>query len=130
MGTATATVDGKPRHVRMKVTPCRVNLGSHPELVLANIGPTTVGYAPPFRLERKTARGWRWINGRQAFNLPLFYLEPGQRSDPESIAVYFSNRHAVELRPGLYRVTKGIDLTPGKPRPPSMVVRAMFRVKG
>jgi hypothetical protein len=129
-GTATKSVDGKPRKVHMEVTPCRVPSKETPQLALENVGKSTVGYAPAFTLEKKTRGGWRWINRRQAFTEPLFYLEPGERSDPQPIAVYLSSPKPIPLHPGVYRVTKGIDLTPGEPRPPTMAVSARFRVVG
>ena len=127
-GTATASVSGELRRVRMQVTPCRVVSGKAPRLVLTNLGEAPVGYGPGFRLERKTSEGWRWINRRQAFPLPLIYLGPGERSEPETVAVYYDEPDPVALAPGLYRVTKGVQLTPGRPRPPTMEVSATFRV--
>jgi hypothetical protein len=127
-GTATESVDREPRKVRIEVMPCRVASGDTPRLVLENFGNTTVGYAPDFKLEEKIPGGWRWINRRQAFTQPLFYLEPGERSDPQPIAVYFSKPKPIKLNPGVYRVSKGIDLTPGRPRPPTMAVSTRFRV--
>jgi hypothetical protein len=95
-----------------------------------NVGKTAVGYGPPFKLEKRARGGWRWINRRQGFNLPLFYLQPERRSEPQPLAVYSSSSEPIELDPGIYRVTKGVDLTPGKPRPPTMEVKARFRVVG
>jgi hypothetical protein len=57
---------------------------------------------------------------RQGFTLPLFYLEPGERGEPESLAVYLGSPDPMELSPGHNRVTKGVQLTPGQPRPPTM----------
>jgi hypothetical protein len=128
VGEANASVNGKPKRVRMEITPCKVVPGEAPEAILTNIGGGRLGYGPGFRLEKRTDRGWRWINRRQAFPLPLFYLHPGEQSDPEPIAVYFAKPQAVELEPGLYRVTKGVQLAPGQPRPPGMTVDATFRV--
>jgi hypothetical protein len=126
--SATATVNGKPRRVRIEVTPCRVGFGEAARAVLTNIGETEVGYGPGFKLERKTDDRWRWINRRQAFTLPLFYLSPGERGEPEALAVYFDSPKPVELNTGLYRITKTVQLTPGKPRPPTMKVRVNFRI--
>jgi hypothetical protein len=126
--SARKHLDGEPRKIRIEVTPCRVDSSDTARLVLENLGEPRVGYAPAFKLEKKTHSGWRWINRRQAFTLPLFYLEPGERSDPQPIAVYFDKQEPLKLRPGLYRVTKTIDLTPGKPRPLTMDVKARFRV--
>jgi hypothetical protein len=127
-GTATKSVDGKPRRVRIEVDPCRVSSTETAYLVLENIGNITVGYDPSFKLEKKTPAGWRWINRRQAFTQPLFYLEPRERSDPLAIEVISDSPTAVPLDPGVYRVTKGIDLTPGEARPPTMAISARFRV--
>lgn len=127
-GTATKSVDGKPRRIRIEVDPCRVSSTETAYLVLENVGSATVGYDPSFKLEKKSPTGWRWVNRRQAFPLPLIYLEPRQRSDPQAIEVNFESPTSVPLDPGVYRVTKGIDLTPGGPRPPTMAISARFRV--
>jgi hypothetical protein len=128
VGEATASINGRPKRVRIEITPCKVAPGEAPVAILRNIGSGRLGYGPGFRLEKKTDHGWRWINKRQAFPLPLFYLHSGEQSDPEPIAVYFAKLQAVELEPGLYRVAKGVQLAPGQPRPPAMTVHATFRV--
>lgn len=97
-------------------------------MTLANVGDKVVGYGPGFKLERRTEGEWVWVNRRQGFNLPLFYVEPGRRGRPEPIAVYFQSPVPVRLRPGLYRVSKTVQLTPGRPRPPTMEVAATFHV--
>lgn len=112
----------------MLVTPCRVVPGEPPRAVLENIGNATVGYGPGFKLEKRTDEGWRWINRRQAFTLPLFYLRPGETGKPEVLAVYLESPKPMALEPAMYRVTKGLQPTPGKPRPPTMGVAAVFRV--
>ncbi len=127
-GSAARSISREQHRVRLVVTPCRVAPGEAPRLVLANTGNTTLGYSFPFKLEKKTASGWRWINRRQGFPIPLIYLQPGQRSDPERIAVYLKKPTPVRLRPGLYRVSKDLDLTAGKPRPPTITVSGRFRV--
>jgi hypothetical protein len=127
-GTSSKSVDGEPRRVRIELDPCRVSSTETAHLVLENIGNTTVGYDPSFKLEEKTPTGWRWINRRQAFTLPLFSLEPRERSDPQAIEVNFESPTPVPLDPGVYRVTKGIDLTLGEARPPTMPISARFRV--
>ena len=103
-------------------------MGRFPEAVLVNVGDGELGHGPGFQLELRTKQGWRWVNRRQGFSLPLFYLRPGERSNPESLAVYFDEPDPVPLRPGLYRVTKSVDLTPGRPRPPTIAVSTTFRV--
>jgi Big-like domain-containing protein len=125
---ASKSFAGKSNSVRLRITPCRVARGSAPRAVLKNTGDGELGYGFGFKLERKMGDTWRWINRRQAFILPLFYLAPGERSDPESLAIYFGKPQPIQLRPGLYRVTKSVDLTPGRPRPPTMEVRATFQV--
>ena len=127
-GTATKSVSGQTRKVRIKIAPCRVSPGEAPTLRLENTGTTTLGYGPGFRLEKETDAGWRSVNNRQAFTLPLVYLEPGDRSDAEEVAIYLGKPEPIPLDPGVYRVTKSIDLTPGKPQPPRMSVSRQFRV--
>jgi hypothetical protein len=127
-GEATASVDGEERRVQIVVTPCRVVSGETPRTVLTNLGKTQVGYGPGFKLDRRVNGRWRWINRRQGFTLPLFYLEPGEKGEPESLAVYLGSPDPVELSPGHYRVTKGVQLAPGKPRPPTMNLRVNFRI--
>jgi hypothetical protein len=114
----------------MEIAPCKVVPGEEPSAILTNIGRGRLGYGPGFRLEKRIDHGWRWINKRQAFELPLLYLRPKEQSEPEPIAVYFAKPDPVELEPGLYRVGKGVLLAPGQPRPPAMTVRATFRVGG
>ena len=126
-GDAKAPMNGPTRRVRIEITPCRVESGETPTAVLTNIGRAPLGYGPGFVLERRTAHAWRWINRRQAFPLPLFRLPAGERSDPEQIAVYFSTLQPVELKPGLYRVSKGVQLGQGV-QPPTLTVHARFRV--
>lgn len=116
------------KSVRMLLTPCRVEVGEHPEVTLVNTGEGRLGYGPGFALERKTPSGWRVVNRRQGFPLPLFYLKENERSEPEEVAVYLKTPRAVRLEPGRYRVTKSLQLTPGRPRPPTMEVGAHFRV--
>jgi hypothetical protein len=62
-------------------------------------------------LDRRVNGRWHWINRRQGFTLPLFYLEAGEKGEPESLAVYLGSPDPVELSPGHYRVTKGVQLT-------------------
>jgi hypothetical protein len=128
-GRASKTLDGSKLRVRLEVKPCRVEFGHAPRLFLTNIGEGILGYTFGFKLERKTGEEWRWINGQQAFPLPLIYLRVGERSDAEQIEVYLGKPRPVRLEPGRYRVTKGVDLNPGKPRPPMMQVSARFRVE-
>ena len=101
-----------------------------PVAVLVNSSDRELGYGPGFKLERKTAAGWRWVNRKQAFNLPLFFLRPHGRGKPEPIAVYIGKPRPRSLAPGLYRVTKGVNLDPngGTAPPPTLDVSATFRV--
>jgi hypothetical protein len=123
---AAGSRDGKEARVRMVVTPCRVEPGQAPNLVLINDGETSIAYAPPFVLERKTAQGWRWINKRQGFNMPLYGLGPGHRSRPELVALYLRTPTPIRLEPGTYRVTKSVGLGLGRPR--QVRLRVNFRV--
>jgi hypothetical protein len=129
IGRAGKALNGRLLRVRLEVEPCRVKVGHAPRLFLTNIGKPPLGYSFGFKLERWTGEEWRWINRQQAFPLPLIYLRAGERSDAEPIEVYFDKPRALRLEPGRYRVTKGVDLTPGKPRPPTMSVSARFRVE-
>ena len=129
-GKGEALVDGRLRRVRIEVTPCPVPAGEAPEATLTNTGETAVGYGPPFKLEKKASNGWRWINRRQGFILPLFHLEPGATGEPQPLAVYFKSPKPVELKPGVYRVTKSVQLTLDEARPPEMKVSTQFRVIG
>jgi metal-dependent HD superfamily phosphatase/phosphodiesterase len=47
-----------------------------------------------------------------------------------SLAVYFDKPQPLELEAGMYRVSKGIQLTPGRQRLSTMTVRASFRIIG
>jgi hypothetical protein len=127
--SASETLNGLRKRVRMEVYPCRVDEDDVSRLVLTNTGEGWLGYTFGFKLEKKTSEGWRWINRRQAFPLPLILLRVGQQSGPERIEVYFSKPRPERLTPGRYRVTKGLDLTPGKLRPPTMSVSAQFMVE-
>jgi hypothetical protein len=127
-GRTSRSFDGTQMAVRVRVRPCTVSLGEAPTALLKNVGEGELGYGFGFKLERKTTEGWRWVNRRQAFRLPLFHLPPGVRSDPESLAVYYDEPTPIELPAGWYRVTKTVTLAPGEPRPPVMGVRVTFRV--
>jgi hypothetical protein len=109
--------------VRLEVSPCVVASGENPHIVLINDGPGTVSYNPPFKLERMTDSGWRWINRNQAFTLPLFGLGPGKRSGPESVAIYRGTPNPVELTPGVYRVSRGVGVSGS-----TVHLRVRFRV--
>ena len=127
-GRARTVLDGKLKAVQLRIRPAEVVHEQAPKAILVNEGEGQLGYGPGFKLERKGDQRWRWVNKRQAFPLPLFYLAPDQRSDPETIVVFIDEPEPVTLRPGLYRVTKSVDLAPGRPRPPRMNVSATFRV--
>ena len=127
-GETSTSFNGDEKRVRLRIVPCTIVSGRAPKAVLVNIGEGELGHSFGFKLERRTAEGWRWINRRQGFPLPLIYLRPDERSDPESLAVYFDEPRPIVLRPGLYRVAKSVDLAPGTPRPPTMSVTATFRV--
>jgi hypothetical protein len=125
---ARTFLDGKLKVVQLRIRPAEVVQGQAPKAVLVNTGDGQLGYSFGFKLERRGEKRWRWVNRRQGFPRPLFYLAPDRRSDPEPIEVFFDKPEPVNLRPGLYRVTKSVDLAPGTPRPPRMDVRASFRV--
>ena len=127
-GRAESSVDGTRKAVRMEISPCHATADQAASLVLTNTGKGRLGYAPGFKLERKTVDGWRWVNRKQGFNLPLFYLGAGKHSDPESLAVYIHDPEPIELDPGLYRVTKGVISTPEWSNLRMMTVRATFHI--
>jgi hypothetical protein len=127
-GRARTVLDGELKAVRLRIRPAEVIRGRSPKALLVNEGEGQLGYGFGFKLERKGEQRWGWVNRHQAFPLPLFHLAPNHRSDPEPIAVYLDEPETVTLRPGLYRVTKSVDLAPGRPRPPRMDVRTTFRV--
>jgi hypothetical protein len=127
-GQSSTRFRGKRMGVRLVITPSRVAPGQSPTAIFINTGKGSLAYSFPFKVERRTDRGWRWINRRQAFTLPLLPLAPGERSEPQSLAVYRGGPTPVNLRPGLYRVTKSFDLTSGVPRPATISVSASFRV--
>jgi hypothetical protein len=119
----------------LRVYPTAVDVADTPRFVLANTGAVSLSYGTPYKLERRTSDGWRWINRRQAWTLPLLSLAPGETSRPGPIAVYRVNPKArcphssepcclrVPLRPGLYRVTKGFSSGARQ-----LIARATFRV--
>jgi hypothetical protein len=127
-GRARTVLDGKLKAVQLRIRPAEVVRGQSPNAVLVTEGEGQLGYGFGFKLERKGEKRWCWVNRHQAFPLPLFYLAPNSRSDPEPIAVYLDEPEPVTLRPALYRVTKSVDLALGRPRPPRMEVRTVFRV--
>jgi hypothetical protein len=114
--------------VRLEVAPCRVGSDQAPRMVVVNVGEIDLAYSPPFKLERKTGTGWRWVNRRQAFTLPLTPLKPGARGDREPIAVYRGSPHPVQLAAGLYRVIRGVTVAVGKRPAPTLQVAVRFRV--
>lgn len=111
-GKRTARVD-------LRVFPTAVDIAQAPRAVLVNTGEVTIEANYIFKLERKTDDGWRWINRRQGWILPLLFLEPGETSRPQRIGIWRTNPDfercprsepcciRIVLRPGLYRVTKG-----------------------
>jgi hypothetical protein len=127
-GIATASVGTRTARIELLVDPAAVTSEETPRAILVNTGEVRVGYSDPFALERRTGSGWRHVNRWQAFRIPLLILVPGARSDPQPISLYLTGPVRVRLRPGLYRLTKAIDVAPGQPRPPYMHVRTTFRV--
>jgi hypothetical protein len=127
--SARGVVDGEIRKVEITVEPCPATVGQDISVTLTNTGPTRLGYGPGFKLERRVQDRWEWVNRDQAFELPLFYLESGKTSEPETIEVYLDEPDPISLKPGVYRVSKTLQLTPGKPIPPTMTVRAKFALR-
>jgi hypothetical protein len=114
--------------VELVVSSSRVARGQAPTAVVVNTGEGNLAYTFPFRLERRTDTGWRWINRREAWPMPLLPLAAGHRSAPQSLALYIGHPTPKPFRPGLYRVTKSFDLSSGVPRPVILSVSATFRV--
>ena len=127
-GRSRSSVGGVMKEVTMEIRPCPGESSSAPELVLINTGEGRLGFGPGFKLERKEGQAWRWVNRRQAFHLPLIYLPQGETSKPEPIEVYIDKPKPLAMKPGIYRVSKTLQLTPGKARPPTMTVRATFKL--
>ncbi|HYY34416.1 MAG TPA: immunoglobulin-like domain-containing protein [Gaiellaceae bacterium] len=125
---ATATSGGRTVRVELRLEPSVVQSGESPRATLTNTGKVDLAYGVPFKLERKTESGWRWVNRRQAFILPLLLLHPGEASDPQPIELYGDESAPVKLEPGLYRVTKDAGPQDSYPAGPTLVVRAEFRV--
>lgn len=116
--------------------PAAVDTVQAPRAILVNMGDVSVVFGYGYKLERQTPAGWRWINRSQAVPLVLLFLKPGESSGPERIGIYRTNPNAsrcprssepcclrVVLRPGLYRVTKGVSF--GQRH---LTVRTTFRV--
>jgi hypothetical protein len=132
---STASAARSVAGVELRVYPAAVDFAETPHLVLVNTGDVVLEYGTPYKLERRTSHGWRWINRRQAWTMPLLFLEPGETSRPEPIAIYRVNPKArcpdslepcclrVPLRPALYRVTKGFTFGARH-----LTARATFRV--
>jgi hypothetical protein len=69
------------------------------QLTVENFTKTRLEYGVAYRLERRTADGWRWINRDSAFILILKVVEPGRREREEI-------RLPDDLQPGHYRIVK------------------------
>lgn len=69
------------------------------ELTIENTTGKRLEYGVAYRLERRTANGWRWLNRDSAFILILKVLEPGAR-EREKISMLAG------LEPGHYRIVK------------------------
>ena len=128
-GDSEESIANRVKKVRMEVRPCPGTSGATPRFVLINTGMGRLGYGPGFKLEWRAPGGWEWINRNQGFDSPLFYLAAGKTSEPEAIEVYFDEPEPVQLESGTYRVSKTLQLTPGKMRPPTMTVRAVFELR-
>jgi Big-like domain-containing protein len=125
---ATVSAGGRTASVELRLEPSVVQSGEAPKASLANTGNVDLVYGVPFKLERKTAHGWEWVNRDQAFILPLLLLHPGETGDPQPIEVYGDEPAPVELHPGLYRLTKAAGLENSYPSGPELRLRATFRI--
>src|SRR5687768_3244116 len=56
-----------------------VRPGETLQLTVHNRTKTRLEYGVAYRLERRTADGWRWVNRDSAFILILKFVEPGGR---------------------------------------------------
>ena len=72
------------------------------ELTIDNRTSMRLEYGVAYRLERRTADGWRWVNRDAAFILILKTIEPGHR-DREEIQL------PDDLEPGRYRIVKEFE---------------------
>lgn len=121
--TTTSEADAA---ARARISPCEVASDEEPRLTMWNEGGVRFAYGTPFKLERKVDGAWRWINEGQGWDLPLFHLPVGERSRGEEIYHWIRNDTQKRLRPGLYRVTKALNV--GDVHGPVMNVTAFFRV--
>jgi hypothetical protein len=122
------TTAGRIASVELRLEPSVVQSGESPQVTLTNTSKVDLVYGVPFKLERRTKSGWRWVNRRQAFILPLLVLHPGEISDLQPVEVFGDEQGSVNLEPGLYRVTKDAGLEGSYPAGPTLRVRAEFRV--
>ena len=133
----------RPARLELRIFPGAVGVDEVPQAALVNTGEVTLEFGHPFQLERKTSTGWRWINRRQAWTLPLLFLEPGESARAQQIGVWRMSSAAsrcapgrrpccvrVLLRPGFYRVKKGAKVVSADDRGRTLLVRATFRVNG
>jgi hypothetical protein len=77
------------------------------ELTVENLTPTRLEYGVAYRLERRTADGWRWVNRDAAFILILKVVEPGGRETEEIMLPR-------DLRAGRYRIKKSFSEPAGR----------------
>ena len=103
-GEASRVFDGKRAHVGMTVTPDEVERDQPPRLALENLGELPLGYGTSYVLERETDDGWEWVNRDQVSDLVGSVLRPGEKSQPQEVAI------PARLLPGLYRVTKTVTV--------------------
>lgn len=97
---------------------------------IENLSSEVITYSPPFVLERRTGDGWKKVNRHQTFTLPLLFLEPGEATDWELVAVYIDSPVPRPLGAGIYRVSREISFgDPGSDdQGRDKVLRARFRV--
>ena len=90
------------RGVTLQLDRDQVTPGETLELTIENGTRTRLEYGVAYRLERRTADGWRWVNRDAAFILILKMIEPGAR-DREEIQL------PDDLKPGRYRIVKEFE---------------------
>ena len=93
---------GEHRGVTLHLDRERAAPGETLDLTIENGTRTRLEYGVAYRLERRTADGWRWVNRDAAFILILKMIEPGAREHEEI-------RLPRDLKPGRYRTVKAFE---------------------
>ena len=110
-GGDPGAVEARGGAVRLVVVPPAAPAGTIPDQVLVNESDQTIGYGQAFDLERQTDDGWKDVRHRCAFTAEALYLDPGQRSAPKP--VHPCARVGARMEPGVYRVTRDVDVAEG-----------------